>query len=534
MARIADVVSFRHLFVMSLALNVSLILRGVNQNEKHQSGAPMAVHKGTKASQMRFLSFPSESAAAARETQPSVDENGGQRVINLDQKRFWIEDPCRLVAVLAANIDRDSSGLFCFGLRLSRVELESGDPTMYEQYWKAMGDKTTIVIPGWQSMSYFSAGKNLCWFLEPELATQIVRLHKVAGNAVTEGRHIVVGTGSSQLFLAALYALSPQDSSNPISVVSTAPYYSSYPLMTDCVKSGLHKWAGDAKQFDKDEPYIELVTSPNNPDGFIRHSVVNRTGGILIHDLAYYWPQYTPISAPSDYDLTMFTVSKSTGHAGTRIGWALVKDVEVAKRMVKFIELNTIGVSKDSQLRAAKVLEVVSDSSEQAGGSEYPESFFHFSHAVMTERWRLLREAVKDSGLFSLPKFSPAHCSFFDNNLGTQPAFAWLRCDGADVDDCESFFRGHKILARGGKHFGASTGAISVRFVSVIATIMDKMRFKDPLDCVELGLVLSFYFGHFFGRSFQSGSSMKSKEQKCVLPLVHADKMMMRMTIGLK
>ena len=102
----------------------------------------------------------------------------------------------------------------------------SGDPTMYEQYWKAMGDKTTIVIPGWQSMSYFSAGKNLCWFLEPELSTQIVRVHKVAGNAVTEGRHIVVGTGSSQLFLAALYALSPQDSSNPISVVSTAPYYS--------------------------------------------------------------------------------------------------------------------------------------------------------------------------------------------------------------------------------------------------------------------------------------------------------------------
>ena len=98
-----------------------------------------------------------------------------------------------------------------------------------------------------------------------------------------------------------------------------------------------------------------------------------------------------------------------------------MKDVEVAKRMVKFIELSTIGVSKDSQLRAAKVLEVVSDSSEQAGGSEYPESFFHFSHAVMTERWRLLREAVKDSGLFSLPKFSPAHCSFFDNNLGTQP-----------------------------------------------------------------------------------------------------------------
>ncbi|CAK9330237.1 unnamed protein product [Citrullus colocynthis] len=407
------VVSLRNFFVLSLALNVSLILRTINQNEKLQSGALMAVQKGAKVSQMAFLSFPSLSSpsAAAPEIQTPL---GSERIINLDH----------------------------------------GDPTMYEQYWKPMGDKTTIVIPGWQSMSYFSDVKNLCWFMEPEFAKQIVRLHNVVGNAVTEGRHIVVGTGSSQLYLAALYALSPQDSSNPINVVSAAPYYSSYPLMTDCVKSGLHKWAGDATVFNKDEPYIELVTSPNNPDGFVRHSVVNRTGGILVHDLAYYWPQYTPISTPADNDLSLFTVSKSTGHAGLRIGWALVKDVEVAKRMIKFIELNTIGVSKDSQLRAAKVLEVVSDSCEQAGGLEYAESFFHFSHALMTERWRLLREAVKRSGLFSLPNFSSAHCSFFDNNLGTQPAFAWLKCDRDDVDDCESFLRGHKILTRGGKHFG--------------------------------------------------------------------------------
>ncbi|KAJ1378195.1 Pyridoxal phosphate-dependent transferase, major domain [Sesbania bispinosa] len=169
-------------------------------------------------------------------------------------------------------------------------------------------------------MSYFSDVSNICWFLEPEFAKEVVRLHKVVGNAVTEGRHIVVGTGSSQLFLAALYALSPPDSPQPISVVCASPYYSSYPSMTDCLKSGLYKWAGDAESFDKDGPYIELVTSPNNPDGHVRRSKVNRSQGLLVHDLAYYWPQYTPISSPADYDLTLFTVSKSTGHAGMRIG----------------------------------------------------------------------------------------------------------------------------------------------------------------------------------------------------------------------
>lgn len=94
----------------------------------------------------------------------------------------------------------------------------------------------------------------------------------------------------------------------------------SYPSMTDYQKSGLYKWAGDAESFDKEGPYIELVTSPNNPDGYVRRSVVNRSQGLLVHDLAYYWPQYTPISSPADHELTLFTVSKSTGHAGMRIG----------------------------------------------------------------------------------------------------------------------------------------------------------------------------------------------------------------------
>lgn len=94
----------------------------------------------------------------------------------------------------------------------------------------------------------------------------------------------------------------------------------SYALITDFLKSGLYKWAGDANDFKKDEPYVEIVTSPNNPDGLLREAVVNRDRGILIHDLAYYWPQYAPISSPADHDIMLFTVSKSTGHAGSRLG----------------------------------------------------------------------------------------------------------------------------------------------------------------------------------------------------------------------
>jgi L-tryptophan--pyruvate aminotransferase len=107
---------------------------------------------------------------------------------------------------------------------------------MYEQFWRQMGDKTTIIIPGWQSLSYFSDPTSICWFLEPEFAKEVVRLHNVVGNAVTQVRHVVVGTGSSQLILAALYALSSPHASQPITVVSAVPYYS----VSHCVYSVYH------------------------------------------------------------------------------------------------------------------------------------------------------------------------------------------------------------------------------------------------------------------------------------------------------
>ncbi|KAF9589009.1 hypothetical protein IFM89_018248 [Coptis chinensis] len=337
----------------------------------------------------------------------------------------------------------------------------SGDPTMFEPFWRKMGDRSTIVIPGWQSMSYFSDIGNLCWFLEPDFAKEIRRLHKLVGNAITEDHYIVVGTGSTQLFQAVLYALSPPDATDPVDVVSAMPYYSSYPSVTDYLKSGLYRWGGDAHTYNKEGAYIEMVTSPNNPDGHARESVVNLGGGTRVYDLAYYWPQYTPITSNVDHDLMLFTVSKSTGHAGTRIGWALVKDKEIAKRMTKFIELNTIGVSKDSQLRAAKILRTISDSCEHMATSDHSECFFEYGRFLMARRWEQLRDAVRRSGMFSLPEFLPDFCKYAGVATTPHPAFAWLKCEG-EVQDCESFLRSHKILTRSGMHFGADPKYVRV------------------------------------------------------------------------
>ncbi|GKV22947.1 hypothetical protein SLEP1_g32751 [Rubroshorea leprosula] len=105
----------------------------------------------------------------------------------------------------------------------------------------------------------------------------------------------------------------------------------------------------------------------------------------------------------------LFTFSKCTGHAGSRIGWAIVKDERIARRMTKFIELSSIGVSKESQLRAAKILEVISDDGLQNFGFE---NFFEYSHRVMAERWERLREVVESSEIFRLPEYPEDFCNF--------------------------------------------------------------------------------------------------------------------------
>lgn len=97
--------------------------------------------------------------------------------------------------------------------------------------------------------------------------------------------------------------------------------------------------------------------------------------------------------------------------------WALVKDKETAKKMTEYIELNTIGVSKISQLRVAKVLKAVSDSC----GNETSKSFFEHSYDAMSERWKLLKQASKTSKGFTVPDFASERCNFLGKVFRPQP-----------------------------------------------------------------------------------------------------------------
>uniref|UniRef100_M1CDU3 Alliin lyase n=1 Tax=Solanum tuberosum TaxID=4113 RepID=M1CDU3_SOLTU len=334
------------------------------------------------------------------------------------------------------------------------IVLDHGDPTMYESYWSKIGNKCDITFNGDNSLSYFANGKSLCWFLESKLEEQIKRLHNVVGSAIVDDHYIVVGTVSSQLMQAALYALSPTYQLEPISVVSATPFYSAYPEVMDFVRSGLHKWAGDARTFKKNGSYIEFITSPNNPDGVIREPVVNGDQGKLIYDLAYYWPQYIVITSPANHDVMLFTISKCTGHAGSRIGWALVKDKEVARKMTKFMEISTIGVSKEAQLRAAKILEVICNSCLDPK----MENFFEYSQSLMINRWNRLRQVVMANDLFVLQKYPLQYCLFRKDFYESHP--------GGEEEDCEKLLKEHKIHTRSGSRFGSDSRNVRISMLS--------------------------------------------------------------------
>ena len=93
-----------------------------------------------------------------------------------------------------------------------------------------------------------------------------------------------------------------------------------------------------------------------------------------------------------------------------------MKDKDVAIKMTKYVHLNSIGVSRESQHRAAKILGVVSDSSQCIGTD-----FFRYGKSLMAERWTKLREVISRSRVFGLPKYIEVYCQFSREHTEPRP-----------------------------------------------------------------------------------------------------------------
>lgn len=188
-------------------------------------------------------------------------------------------------------------------------------------------------------------------------------MHRSVGNVDTHDVEIVVGAGSTQLNAAAVHALASRaaaaaERAAPAQVWAAVPYYGAYKVSTDFAHSRLYEWAaGGQPEANATHSVIEFVTSPNNPDGSLRTPTV--PGAAVVYDSAYYWPHYVPITearSPQGSDVLVFTLSKLTGHAGTRIGWAVVRDADIAAAMRQYLATTMLHVPRESQDRAYTLL----------------------------------------------------------------------------------------------------------------------------------------------------------------------------------
>ncbi|CAK7346730.1 unnamed protein product [Dovyalis caffra] len=331
------------------------------------------------------------------------------------------------------------------------VDADSGDPMFLEPFWLKHSASSAVVVPGWHRMSYeFNDGS----LVSEELKMHIRKLHATVGNANTDGRYMIFGAGATQLLNAAVLALSSHDdSSSPSRIVASVPFYPVYKQQTEFFQTEDYKFNGETSRWkdhmDYSSNYIEFVTSPNNPDGQLKKAVLQGPSVKTIHDLAYYWPHFTSIPSPADEDLMIFTLSKLTGHAGSRFGWALIKNEAIYQRMLAYMSLSTYGVPRETQLRVLKLLKVVLEGK----GRE----MFEFGYETMRNRWKKLSKILSISKRFSLQDLEYQNCSFSKTIRGPSPAFAWLKCEKEEDKKCFDVLKTANIIGREGSLFGAES-----------------------------------------------------------------------------
>ncbi|KAL5173309.1 Tryptophan aminotransferase-related protein 4 [Glycine soja] len=248
---------------------------------------------------------------------------------------------------------------------------DGGDPYFMEPFWIA------ILVSGWHRMGYsYSDGS----YISQLLVEYIKKLDAIVGNAISEGKYIVFGSGSTLFSMLLFMPCLPTLQCFQQNSIETK--------LTQIFNSRDFSYEGDTSLWKNNTNssfrFIEFVTSPNNPDGKLNKGVLKGSDVKTIYDRAYYWPHFTAISSPADDDLMV---------------WTIIKDEAVYQKMMIYLRLSTIGISRDVQLRVLKLLDVATE----GDGKE----IFQFTYSTMRDRWIRLKQIIYKSKQFSLQKLFP-------------------------------------------------------------------------------------------------------------------------------
>jgi len=262
----------------------------------------------------------------------------------------------------------------------------------------------------------------------------------------------VIGVGGTGVMNSVLYALATLGFNREVLV--QAPYYNNYKGQVENTMSFVNGTMNGLKfNLDADPELhttFEINTYPNNPDGRKRAPLVSDPSRV-IYDCVYNWPQYTAIDEdPLEGDIMIFSASKNTGHAGTRLGWALVKDPEIADKMREFVA-RSLGVSIDTQLRIYSVLKSINSDfvAEKSG-------FYDWGSSTMNDRFDQVDSLFGESGVMREIEFV---------NRKERGAYVWLKC--LKGIDCQRVLR-EEVFVEGnsGIQYGVGGEYVRIQFMA--------------------------------------------------------------------
>lgn len=260
---------------------------------------------------------------------------------------------------------------------MPKIDLTYGNPEFLFPYWM---DQDLPDAVNYYPSKYMGEVQN-------EDLERVIRIaHKTMGNVLDVDQYeIVVGNGASQLISATVYETFGTLTSAP------APYFQRFPVLAQI--------GGD---FWSERTQKMILTAPNNPTGsFDLYDEHLGKSGIDIVDACYNWPQYCDVRKLDD-EILIFSLSKATGHAGTRLGWALFKNKELASQVKRSVEMTTMGVSHMAQDVGRFVLH-----REVSRFAQGKDNVFSAGRQVLNERWDILNKLnlpfkiLNDRGMFA-------------------------------------------------------------------------------------------------------------------------------------
>jgi len=285
------------------------------------------------------------------------------------------------------------------------IDLSLGSPYVFKDYLQNyLNDATpSRAIKLHELMPYNKLG------VFPELEEQILRLHrKYHPNFINKNTKIVVSNGATHAIMALFHFASKQYL--PMHV--PAPFWFRLPDMATMQDLILTK-----EIHEEITSATALLTVPNNPDGKLQELTDKSKYKSVWYDCVYNWPWYFknkndwPHQAIPDLpEVAIFSLSKFSGHCGTRIGWMVVNDPQLANFLENYIEYDTSGVSVEAQLRAASVIKTFED-------NNLGDVYKHIVDKRKTELSTVLKKIQEVHGQeFNIKNFS------IENGM-----FAWIK-----------------------------------------------------------------------------------------------------------